>query len=169
MQADPSIHALMAEVVRQGDRYTAMGRKAVANNFYNLLPLIAKVRSAQRVKTEENDVVVTEEMVDQAVSIVIERAREVGTEIGAVAQRHVRETQRAVLTAALANMWRPIEKRPNDDQKIIYYFEPFKSVHIGTYRSNFDGIQGPSGFTTVIPEVPFWMPLPAPPAAVGGG
>lgn len=55
MQTDPSIHALMAAVLEQGDRYAAMGRKAVANNFYNLLPLIAKVRSAWPVETEENE------------------------------------------------------------------------------------------------------------------
>lgn len=45
----------MAQVLEQGDRYAAMGRKAVANNFYNLLPLIAKVRSAWPVETEENE------------------------------------------------------------------------------------------------------------------
>lgn len=30
----------------EGDRYTAMGRKAVANSFYNLLPMLAEIRKA---------------------------------------------------------------------------------------------------------------------------
>ncbi|MGO1070509.1 hypothetical protein [Lysobacter sp. CA199] len=30
----------------EGDRYSALGRKAVANSFYNLLPMLAEVRKA---------------------------------------------------------------------------------------------------------------------------
>jgi hypothetical protein len=62
-------------------------------------------------------------------------------------------------------MWHPMSTRPNDGQLVVYYFEPFKSIHVGTYHEHsetneFDCISGKSGFTTVNPEVPWWMPLP---------
>lgn len=61
--------------------------------------------------------------------------------------------------------WIPISTRPADGQKIIYFFEPFGGIHIGTYDQVSDSVGGRSGFTTVIPEVPFWMALPEPPSA----
>jgi len=60
--------------------------------------------------------------------------------------------------------WTKIEQRPLDKQRIVYYFEPFKTYHIGTYHAADDMVSGKSGFTTVIPEVPFWMPCPDVPA-----
>jgi hypothetical protein len=73
------------------------------------------------------------------------------------------------------NPWiRMIERRPQHLQRIFYYFEPFKSFHVGTYvdEGGLDAsgepaspmVEGKSGFTTVDPEVPFWMPAPDVPA-----
>ncbi|SDW09288.1 hypothetical protein [Lysobacter enzymogenes] len=48
-QADRAIQALHNATwfaLCEGDRYTAMGRKAVANSFYNLLPMLAEIRRA---------------------------------------------------------------------------------------------------------------------------
>jgi len=48
-QADRAIQALHNATwfaLCEGDRYTAMGRKAVANSFYNLLPMLAEIRKA---------------------------------------------------------------------------------------------------------------------------
>lgn len=52
----------------------------------------------------------------------------------------------------------PISKRPEDGQFIFYWFEPFGTWHTGRYNKKSDSVHGHSGFTTVIPEVPFWMP-----------
>ncbi|WP_031371969.1 MULTISPECIES: hypothetical protein [Lysobacter] len=35
----------------EGDRYSAMGRRAVANSFYKLLPLLAEARKAMALET----------------------------------------------------------------------------------------------------------------------
>ncbi|MGO1001314.1 hypothetical protein [Lysobacter sp. CA196] len=35
----------------EGDRYSAMGRRAVANSFYKLLPLLAEARRAMALET----------------------------------------------------------------------------------------------------------------------
>ena len=48
------------------------------------------------------------------------------------------------------------EQRPEDGQKIIYFFEPFGSLNIGTYISDSDSVYGKSGFTSMCPEVPCW-------------
>lgn len=45
---DRACLALTAAVVATGDRYHGRGRKAVANDFYNLLALVADVRKAGR-------------------------------------------------------------------------------------------------------------------------
>lgn len=48
-QTRRAIHALHAATwfaLTQGDRYSALGRKSVANSFYNLLPMLAEVRKA---------------------------------------------------------------------------------------------------------------------------
>lgn len=52
------------------------------------------------------------------------------------------------------------EQRPHNGQNIIYYFEPFASYHVGVYDWESDSVCGKSGFTTVIPEVPYWMAIP---------
>jgi hypothetical protein len=58
-------------------------------------------------------------------------------------------------------MWiKTIYQRPQEGQKIFYYFEPFESFHVGTYDAESDSVYGKSGFTTVIPEVPYWMAIP---------
>ena len=54
--------------------------------------------------------------------------------------------------------WIPISARPEDGQEVVYFFEPFGTIHIGEYEAESDSVFGKSGFTTVIPEVPFWMP-----------
>ncbi|MGJ7904519.1 hypothetical protein [Lysobacter sp. 1R34A] len=35
----------------EGDRYAAMGRRAVANSFYKLLPILAEARKAMALET----------------------------------------------------------------------------------------------------------------------
>lgn len=48
-QADRAIQAIREATffaLHEGDRYTALGRKAVANSFYNLLPMLAEIRKA---------------------------------------------------------------------------------------------------------------------------
>lgn len=48
-QTRRAIHALHAATwfaLTQGDRYSALGRKSVANAFYNILPMLAEVRKA---------------------------------------------------------------------------------------------------------------------------
>lgn len=48
-QADRAIQAIREATffaLSEGDRYTALGRKAVANSFYNLLPMLAEIRKA---------------------------------------------------------------------------------------------------------------------------
>ena len=61
--------------------------------------------------------------------------------------------------------WIPIKVRPIDGQLMAYYFAPGKSLHIGVYDAETDSVGGRSGFTTVIPEVPYWVPLPPMPKA----
>jgi len=57
-------------------------------------------------------------------------------------------------------MWiKTLEQRPEEGQEIFYYFEPFESYHAGKYDSESDSVCGKSGFTTVIPEVPYWMAI----------
>jgi hypothetical protein len=41
-----ALHVATWFALSEGDRYTAQGRKAVANSFYNLLPMLADVRKA---------------------------------------------------------------------------------------------------------------------------
>lgn len=41
-----ALHTATWFALCEGDRYTAQGRKAVANSFYNLLPMLAEVRKA---------------------------------------------------------------------------------------------------------------------------
>lgn len=58
-------------------------------------------------------------------------------------------------------MWiKTKEQRPNDEQDIFYYFEPFEGFHKGVYDAEYDSVHGASGFTSMIPEVPYWMPIP---------
>ncbi|MFD0321092.1 hypothetical protein [Lysobacter gummosus] len=45
-RAMQALHAATWFALCEGDRYTAQGRKAVANSFYNLLPMLADVRKA---------------------------------------------------------------------------------------------------------------------------
>lgn len=55
--------------------------------------------------------------------------------------------------------WVSIETRPKDYETIVYFFEPFGTFHIGKYYASDDSVaRVGGGFTTVIPEVPFWMP-----------
>lgn len=59
-------------------------------------------------------------------------------------------------------MWiKTSDKRPKDGEKIFYYFEPFESFHVGTYEASSDSVYGKSGFTSMVPEVPYWMAIPA--------
>ncbi|MGH8079716.1 MAG: hypothetical protein ACREP7_04000 [Lysobacter sp.] len=45
-RAMQALHTATWFALSEGDRYTALGRKAVANSFYNLLPMLADVRKA---------------------------------------------------------------------------------------------------------------------------
>ncbi|WP_046658077.1 hypothetical protein [Lysobacter capsici] len=54
-QTRRAIHALHAATwfaLTQGDRYSALGRKSVANAFYNILPMLAEVRKAMLDESE---------------------------------------------------------------------------------------------------------------------
>jgi|GEM_PF-1694623 len=54
-QTRRAIHALHAATwfaLTQGDRYSALGRKSVANAFYNILPMLAEVRKAMLEEAE---------------------------------------------------------------------------------------------------------------------
>lgn len=59
------------------------------------------------------------------------------------------------------------ERRPDIDQKVLYYFE-MVGIHVGRYGRwtdeegyEHDVFSGPSGFLT--DDVTHWMPLPEPP------
>ncbi|MEH6415931.1 hypothetical protein [Pseudomonas sp. CGJS7] len=45
-QAMQALRSATWFALSEGDRYSALGRKAVANSFYNLLPMLAEVRKA---------------------------------------------------------------------------------------------------------------------------
>lgn len=45
-RAMQAVHSATWFALCEGDRYTALGRKAVANSFYNLLPMLAEIREA---------------------------------------------------------------------------------------------------------------------------
>lgn len=45
-RAIEAVHNATWFALREGDRYTALGRKAVANSFYSLLPMLAEIRKA---------------------------------------------------------------------------------------------------------------------------
>lgn len=49
------------------------------------------------------------------------------------------------------------EQRPKDGQKIVYYFEPFRSTFVGKYDKESDSVFSRAGFTTMEPEVPCWI------------
>jgi hypothetical protein len=51
-------------------------------------------------------------------------------------------------------------QRPENEALVAYLFEPFMSLHVGRYDSEFDSVCGRSGFTTWQPEVLCWYPLP---------
>lgn len=79
---------------------------------------------------------------------------------------------RAALTAAPASMWRPIEEAPKDGAPVDLW-SPEHGGRLTNYRfvwltkdnQFFEPIEG--GYTCVRDATHF-MPLPAPPAAVGG-
>lgn len=56
--------------------------------------------------------------------------------------------------------WKPQEERPEDGQHVAYRFEPFGTYHCGVYDSESDSVSGGSGFTSWIPEVTQWYPIP---------
>lgn len=56
--------------------------------------------------------------------------------------------------------WIPAEARPVDGQFLAYYFEPFHRFYCGTYDAVNDSVYGAGGFTTWLPEVLAWWPLP---------
>lgn len=45
-RAMQAVHSATWFALCEGDRYTALGRKAVANSFYSLLPMLAEIREA---------------------------------------------------------------------------------------------------------------------------
>lgn len=57
--------------------------------------------------------------------------------------------------------WFKGEERPQNNELVVYFFEPFNSLHIGTYSAEDDSVEGKSGFTTWSPEVTAWYPLPS--------
>lgn len=47
--------------------------------------------------------------------------------------------------------------RPEDKQRVLYYFEPFEQWYVGIYEAETDSVYGKSGFSTWRPEVTRWM------------
>ena len=56
--------------------------------------------------------------------------------------------------------WVTQETRPADKQLLAYFFEPFGAVYVGEYDVETDSVHGLSGFTSWVPEVLCWYPLP---------
>lgn len=53
VETHPTLLALTNQALQMGDYYKSLGKKAVANEFYNLLPLIADVKKAWAAKENE--------------------------------------------------------------------------------------------------------------------
>jgi len=53
VETHPTLLALSARALETGDYYKSLGKLSVANEFYNLLPLIADVRKAWAAKENE--------------------------------------------------------------------------------------------------------------------
>lgn len=66
-RAMQALHAATWFALCQGDRYSALGRKSVANSFYNLLPMLAEVRKA--VMGERDAGIETVEVIDVATGV----------------------------------------------------------------------------------------------------
>jgi hypothetical protein len=47
--------------------------------------------------------------------------------------------------------------RPSDQQRVLYYFEPFEQWYVGVYHTEDDSVTGKNGFSTWQPEVTKWM------------
>ena len=60
----------------------------------------------------------------------------------------------------ISSGWISGTERPKNDTLVAYLFEPFMSLHVGRYESEFDSVYGRSGFTSWQPEVLCWYPLP---------
>ena len=56
--------------------------------------------------------------------------------------------------------WNPQELRPNDGDLVAYLFQPFNGYYCGWYDAETDSVCGKSGFTSWVPEVTAWYPLP---------
>lgn len=56
------------------------------------------------------------------------------------------------------------DQRPVDEQVVLYYFAPFNKWYEGQYLAFEDSVYDKGGFTTILPECPFWMPKPILPA-----
>lgn len=50
------------------------------------------------------------------------------------------------------------DQRPQNDELVVYLFEPFNAWFIGTYDAETDSVGGSHGFTTWVPEVAAWFP-----------
>jgi len=72
---------------------------------------------------------------------------------------------KAALTAALANMWRPIEEAPRKRSTKFLALTQSGKIRIDWYA----GYLGEFFFEEPDDRYTHFMPLPAPPAAVGGG
>lgn len=59
----------------------------------------------------------------------------------------------------LARGWIDAEIRPADQQRVVYFFEPFRRFYSGVYDRETDTVAGKHGFTSWLPEVVVWRPL----------
>lgn len=64
------------------------------------------------------------------------------------------------IDALIAAGWKDAEQRPNDGQSVMYLFEPFMKFYRGNYSKVTDSVASGLGFTTWLPEVLVWYPLP---------
>ena len=56
--------------------------------------------------------------------------------------------------------WNKQSQRPDDGEHVAYRFEPFGGYYCGVYDKESDSVSGKSGFTSWIPEVTEWYPIP---------
>lgn len=57
----------------------------------------------------------------------------------------------------LSSGWNHPQKRPEDKQHVLYFFEPFMQVYLGTYDEETDSVCGLCGFSSWDPEVLCWL------------
>lgn len=179
-ERNEAYRALLSQALFDGDFYALRGKqgdKAIANRFYNLLPLIAELREADRGAkgTAMNDkaaAVVSEERVLRACNA-YDDARD-GEDRAEYPAMH------AALQAALGvGGWRPMDEAPKDGTYILVTNEGSSGSWVARYRPVYQSGYRPENpwqsmmlnhqHITQRSHLPTkWQPLPPPPASEEG-